>query len=59
VAREILRSAKIVNSMTRAHATQKGAVGLDLGDEKGNKEMVDAPMLKQVTSVGIWIHSFT
>lgn len=33
--------------MTRAHATQKGAVGLDLGDEKGNKEMIDAPMLKQ------------
>ncbi|KAN0123486.1 citrate lyase [Russula decolorans] len=44
---EILRAAKIVDSMTRAHATQKGAVGLDLGDEKGNKEMIDAPMLKQ------------
>ena len=52
MAREILRAAKIVNSMTWAHATQKGAVGLDLG-ERGNKEMVDAPMLKQVTSVGI------
>jgi len=37
--------------MTRAHATQKGAVGLDLGD-KGNKEMIDAPMLKQVITSG-------
>ena len=43
--------------MTRAHATQKGAVGLDLGDEKGNKEMIDAPMLKQVTTSG-YIYSF-
>jgi len=43
--------------MTRAHATQKGAVGLDLGDEKGNKEMIDAPMLKQVTTSGN-IYSF-
>jgi len=46
--------------MTRAHATQKGAVGLDLGDEKGgNKEMIDAPMLKQVTTSGyyVFIHS--
>jgi hypothetical protein len=43
--------------MTRAHATQKGAVGLDLGDEKGNKEMIDAPMLKQVTTSG-YMYSF-
>jgi len=45
--REILRAAKIVDKMTNAHATHKGAVGLDLGDEKGHKEMIDAPMLKQ------------
>ena len=51
--REILRAAKIVDRMTKAHAAQKGAVGLDLADEKGNKEMIDAPMLKQVTPVGI------
>jgi hypothetical protein len=44
--------------MTRAHATQKGAVGLDLDDEKGNKEMIDAPMLKQVTTSGYVNHSF-
>lgn len=51
--REILRAAKIVDRMTKAHAAQKGAVGLDLADKKGNKEMIDAPMLKQVTPVGI------
>ncbi|KAI0279234.1 citrate lyase beta subunit, partial [Russula aff. rugulosa BPL654] len=45
--KEILRAAKIVDSMTRAHATHKGAVGVELGDEKGSKEMIDAPMLKQ------------
>jgi hypothetical protein len=55
---EILRAAKIVDRMTRAHAAQTGAVGLDVGDEKGNKEMIDAPILKQVTPVGICIHSF-
>ncbi|KAI9509199.1 citrate lyase beta subunit [Russula earlei] len=44
---EILRAAKIVDKMARAHAAQKGAVGLDVDNEKGNKEMIDAPMLKQ------------
>ena len=44
--------------MTKAHAVQTGAIGLDLGDEKGHKEMIDAPMLKQVRRVGICIHSF-
>jgi hypothetical protein len=40
--------------MTQAHATQKGAIGLELGD-KGSKEMIDAPMLKQVnTLVHCW-----
>ncbi|KAH9980198.1 citrate lyase beta subunit [Lactifluus volemus] len=45
---EIQRAAKIVHKMTQAHATQKGAIGLELGDEKGSKEMIDAPMLKQM-----------
>jgi len=44
---EILHAAKIVEKMARAHAAKKGAVGLDMGDGKGNKEMIDAPMLKQ------------
>ena len=35
--------------MAQAHAAHKGAVGLELGDESGRKEMIDAPMLKQVT----------
>ena len=44
--------------MTWAHATQKGAVGLNLGDEKSSKEMIDAPMLKQVTT-SEYMHSFS
>lgn len=32
--------------MEKAHALEKGAFGLDL--EGGGKEMIDAPMLKQV-----------
>jgi hypothetical protein len=44
--------------MLKAHAVQKGAAGLDLGDEKGHKEMIDAPMLKQVRSwADVLIHS--
>lgn len=34
--------------MAQAHASQRGAVGLELGNGKGGKEMIDAPMLKQV-----------
>ena len=44
---EILRAAKILHQMEVAHASQIGAFGLDLED--GGKEMVDAPMLKQVS----------
>ncbi|KAH9042049.1 citrate lyase beta subunit [Lactarius pseudohatsudake] len=44
---EILRAAKIVHQMAQAHAVQTGAIGLDLSDDKGGKEMIDAPMLKQ------------
>ncbi|KAG6897767.1 hypothetical protein C0992_011436 [Termitomyces sp. T32_za158] len=39
---EIFRAAKILHGMQAAHAAAKGAVGLE-------GEMVDAPMLKQVT----------
>ncbi|KAI0260196.1 citrate lyase beta subunit [Gloeopeniophorella convolvens] len=44
---EILRAANILHMMAQAHGAQKGAIGLDIGDDKGGKEMVDAPMLKQ------------
>lgn len=37
--------------MELAHATQIGAFGLEL--EGGGKEMIDAPMLKQVSLFGI------
>jgi len=55
---EILRAAQILDKMAQAHAAHKGAVGLELGDEAGHKEMIDAPMLKQVTLVVPCIHSF-
>ncbi|KAI0050360.1 citrate lyase beta subunit [Auriscalpium vulgare] len=45
--KEIYRAAKIVHQMAQAHTSQRGAIGLDLGDGKDGKEMVDAPMLKQ------------
>ncbi|KZT40638.1 beta subunit of citrate lyase [Sistotremastrum suecicum HHB10207 ss-3] len=45
----ILRAAKIVHHMRRFHESGSGAFGLTLeGDYKGRKEMIDAPMLKQV-----------
>lgn len=47
---EILRAAKILHQMEVAHSSQKGAFGLEL--EGGGKEMIDAPMLKQVSSFG-------
>lgn len=43
---DILRAAKILHQMEKAYALEKGAFGLDL--EGGGKEMIDAPMLKQV-----------
>lgn len=36
--------------MEVAHSSQKGAFGLEM--EGGGKEMIDAPMLKQVSSYG-------
>ncbi|KAJ3830638.1 citrate lyase beta subunit [Lentinula raphanica] len=41
---EILRAAKILHGMEAAHASQKGAIGLD-------GEMIDAPMIKQATKI--------
>ena len=55
---EIFRAAQILDKMAQAHTAHRGAVGLELGDEAGHKEMVDAPMLKQVTLVGPCIHPF-
>jgi len=47
---DILRAAKILYQMEVAHASHIGAFGLELED--GGKEMIDAPMLKQVSSFG-------
>ncbi|KAH6912778.1 Pyruvate/Phosphoenolpyruvate kinase-like domain-containing protein [Coprinopsis sp. MPI-PUGE-AT-0042] len=41
---EILRAAKILKGMREAHASEKGAIGLD-------GEMIDAPMIKQAERV--------
>lgn len=41
---EILRAAKILKGMREAHASEKGAIGID-------GEMIDAPMLKQATKI--------
>ncbi|KAJ4491614.1 citrate lyase beta subunit [Lentinula edodes] len=43
-AEEILRAAKILHGMQVAHASQKGAIGLD-------GEMIDAPMIKQAAKI--------
>ena len=51
---DILRAAKILHQMEMAHASQIGAFGLEL--EGGGKEMIDAPMLKQVRELQ-WIHA--
>lgn len=39
--------------MATSHEQGSGAFGLDLSDGSGGKEMIDAPMLKQVSSVAI------
>lgn len=43
---EILRAARILKQMEKAHKSNKGAAGLTL--EGGGMEMIDAPMIKQV-----------
>ncbi|KAF7797029.1 hypothetical protein EIP86_008221 [Pleurotus ostreatoroseus] len=45
---EILRAARILHQMELAHKEQRGAAGL--ATEDGGKEMIDAPMIKQVPS---------
>ncbi|KAL4251854.1 Pyruvate kinase-like domain superfamily protein [Abortiporus biennis] len=42
--KEILRAARIVHSMKKAHASNRGAIGLQTG---GIDEMIDEPMIKQ------------
>ena len=44
---EILRAARILHNMEKAHASNRGAIGLSL--EGGGQEMIDAPMIKQVS----------
>ena len=34
--------------MEHAHALERGAIGLDSEDGKGEMVMIDAPMIKQV-----------
>ncbi|EMD39982.1 hypothetical protein CERSUDRAFT_150852 [Gelatoporia subvermispora B] len=46
---EILRAARILHRMERAHSSQRGAIGLELED--GGKEMIDAPMIKQAENI--------
>ena len=41
---EIVRAARILKEMQRAHETEIGAIGLD-------GQMIDAPMIKQVIVV--------
>ncbi|TEB39694.1 beta subunit of citrate lyase [Coprinellus micaceus] len=41
---EILRAAKILKGLKEAHASEKGAIGID-------GEMIDAPMLKQAEKI--------
>jgi len=47
--KEILRAARILHRMEKAHTLQRGAIGLEL--EGGGKEMIDAPMVKQAENV--------
>ncbi|KAI0754918.1 Pyruvate/Phosphoenolpyruvate kinase-like domain-containing protein [Daedaleopsis nitida] len=47
--KEILRAARILKQMEKAHFSHKGAAGLQL--EGGGMEMIDAPMIKQAENV--------
>ncbi|EIW59205.1 citrate lyase beta subunit [Trametes versicolor FP-101664 SS1] len=47
--KEILRAARILKQMEKAHKSNKGAAGLTL--EGGGMEMIDAPMIKQAENV--------
>ncbi|KAH9854738.1 citrate lyase beta subunit [Lenzites betulinus] len=47
--KEILRAARILKQMDKAHLANRGAAGLEL--EGGGMEMIDAPMIKQAENV--------
>jgi citrate lyase subunit beta-like protein len=47
-AKEIKRAARIIRAMEKAHGSNRGAVGLSNGEKD---EMIDAPMIKQVSLV--------
>ena len=49
LAAEILRAARILRQMEKAHLANRGAAGLEL--EGGGMEMIDAPMLKQARTL--------
>ncbi|KAI0078213.1 citrate lyase beta subunit [Panus rudis PR-1116 ss-1] len=44
-----IRAAKILEQMEKAHASQRGAIGL--ATEGGPTEMIDAPMIKQAENI--------
>ncbi|PIL22589.1 hypothetical protein GSI_15278 [Ganoderma sinense ZZ0214-1] len=47
--KEILRAARILKQMEKAHLANRGAAGLEL--EGGGMEMIDAPMIKQAERI--------
>ncbi|CAL1713376.1 unnamed protein product [Somion occarium] len=47
--KEIVRAARILHTMAKAHSSQKGAIGLTV--EGGPTEMIDAPMIKQAENI--------
>lgn len=47
---EIVRAARILKEMQRAHEAEIGAIGLD-------GQMIDAPMIKQVINDCCWVQS--
>lgn len=47
LAAEIHRAVRILKQMEKAHLANRGATGLEL--EGGGMEMIDAPMIKQVS----------
>lgn len=48
---EVARAAAILEKMGAAHENQTGAIGLELHGREQEKEMIDAPMIKQVRRV--------
>ena len=46
---EVIRAERILLKMNAARRLNQGAFGLDIPGSDGDKEMVDEPMLKQVS----------